>query len=238
MGAREPEPNAGERQRLVYERDAARYDELVSAEDADGDLRAALSPFVRAAPLVLDLGTGTGRVARLLGEYPRGIVALDASVHMLRGFRSTFGGPLVRGVADAGALPLATDSVDLTLAGWVFGHAVVWCTDDWHALVDRYIAELERVTGGGGTIVVIESLGTGVEAPRAPTLALADYHVWLDAAGFAREVVRTDYVFASLERAVELVEAFFGPELARDVAARGAARVPEYSGLWTREVTT
>jgi hypothetical protein len=84
-------------------------------------------------------------------------------------------------------------------------------------------------------LIVIETLGTGVDVAGAPNAELAAYYRLLEGAwGMAREQLATDYEFASLEVALESMGFFFGPEMAERVRLRGSARVPEWTGLWWR----
>jgi SAM-dependent methyltransferase len=84
-----------------------------------------------------------------------------------------------------------------------------------------------------GTLIVIETLGTGVDVPRAPNATLEAYHDFLERSwGMQREVFPTDYLFDSVEAACASIGFFFGPELAARVRERGTGVVPEWTGLW------
>lgn len=54
--------------------------------------------------------------------------------------------------------------------------------------------------------------------------------------GFTSRVVRTDFAFASNERAAETMGYFFGQEVAQGVRARGPAIIPEFAGIWWKRV--
>ncbi len=83
--------------------------------------------------------------------------------------------------------------------------------------------------------MIFETLGTGQRRPVPPNEALAAYYSWLEGErGFQRHWLRTDYQFANAAEAVAQIRFFFGTELADEVAARGAAIVPECTGLWWR----
>lgn len=224
-------------QRRVYEERAEHYDRLVSAEDHDGNLVAALrdlAPFVGAR--VLDVGAGTGRMSRIalaLGAGELTLVEpapamLDVARARLRGAPATF----VEAPADA--IPLEDASRDIALAGWVFGHLRHWFEDDWKARIDAALREVRRVLRPGGTFLLIETMGTMTADAGPPNAALAEYYRWLEAEqGFARpRVVRTDYVFASAEEAAAVLEGFFGPSMGERVRDAGAARVPESTAVW------
>ena len=82
----------------------------------------------------------------------------------------------------------------------------------------------------------METMTTGSLTPAPPTPALAEYYAWLENEwGFQRQVIATDYQFASVEQAVEYTAFFFGEELARQIRANGWARLPEWTGVWGLE---
>lgn len=229
--------------RNIYTNKAAAYHALIAAEDADGNLRTALesaAPFAGAR--VLDLGSGSGRIPLLL---LRGldctIVASDLHYAMLveqQAQQSAAGGrwPLVQ--ADGRATPFASGWADVVTAGWAFGHLVGWYPDAWQLHAGRAIAEMQRIAKPGGTLIIMETLGTGVLEPGPPNDALASYYAWLENEhGFVGTTVATDYDFGSLDRAVELCSFFFGEEMAERVRANGWSRVPEFTGLWSKHTS-
>lgn len=238
--------------RNVYTNKAAAYHELIAAEDADGNLRKALE---RAAPFagarVLDLGSGSGRIPLLLRGLDCTIVASDLHYAMLveqrkqmqdaslRASASERSNPQVNWhilQADGRATPFASGWADVVTAGWAFGHLVGWYPDAWQQHASRAIAEMRRTAKPGGTLIIMETLGTGVLEPGPPNDALASYYAWLENEhGFVRTTVATDYDFGSIDRAVELCSFFFGEEMAERVRANGWSRVPEFTGVWSNQ---
>ena len=68
----------------IYQQEADRYQRLVAREDYQGNLLPALSAIKAPEGLdIIDLGSGTGRLACLLGSLARSIFAFDSSFHML-----------------------------------------------------------------------------------------------------------------------------------------------------------
>lgn len=226
--------------RNVYSNKAAAYHALIAAEDTDGNLLPALRA---AAPLasarVLDLGSGSGRIPLLLGGLDCTIVASDLHYAMLveqQAQQAAAGDrwPLVQ--ADGRATPFASGWAGVVTAGWAFGHLVGWYPDDWQQQAGRAVAEMQRLAKPGGTLIIMETLGTGVLEPAPPTPGLAAYYAWLEGEhGFVRTTVATDYDFGSVERAAELCSFFFGEEMAERVRANGWSRVPEFTGLWSKQ---
>ncbi|NJL56820.1 hypothetical protein HC928_17975, partial [bacterium] len=86
------------------------------------------------------------------------------------------------------------------------------------------LAEMVRVTRPDGTLIILETLGTGSEIPTPPTAGLDAYYAWLEEThGFTRTWIRTDYEFASVGEAEHLTRFFFGDVLAESCCARRAS---------------
>jgi ubiquinone/menaquinone biosynthesis C-methylase UbiE len=190
---------------------------------------------------VVELGAGTGRITRLLAPEVRSIVAFDSSTEMLAvAQREMSKSGLVNwhlGAADNRCLPLRSGLADLAIAGWSLGHSVGWYPDRWRQEIGRALAEMIRVLGPGGTIILLETLGTNRETPRPPTPELAAFFTWLEEVHqFQRSWIRTDYAFASIQEADELTRFFFGDAMADDIVIKGNPIVPECTGIWWRTV--
>jgi ubiquinone/menaquinone biosynthesis C-methylase UbiE len=224
----------------IYRDHAEDYDRLISAEDCDGNLLPALeSLHALQGARVLDVGTGTGRIARLVVSRAAHIVGVEPSAgmravaqrHLLKTGLTNW--ELHEGYADA--LPVATGSADLAVAAWVLGHQRKWRPDGWKMYIGNAIAEMERVITPGGTIVIIETLGTGYESPT-PSAELSEVYAWLEADnGFTRQVLQTDYAFPDVETAARVCGAFFGEKMSQRIVEKKWARVPEHTGLWSRQ---
>jgi ubiquinone/menaquinone biosynthesis C-methylase UbiE len=224
----------------VYENHADQYERLIRREDYQNNILAAIEAFCPLDGLdVVELGAGTGRLTRLLAPRVCSIKAFDASAHMLElaeislckmglaNWRT--------GVADHRHIPVAGASADLVISGWSFCYLAVWGGADWQSALQDGYKEIQRILRLGGTVILVESLGTGTEAPRPPE-HLEDYFEWLTRAGFERGWVRTDYQFESLEEAVELSTFFFGEELGQKVREKSWVILPECTGIWWRKV--
>jgi ubiquinone/menaquinone biosynthesis C-methylase UbiE len=224
--------------RGIYSTRAAEYHRMIAAEDADGRLLPALAAE---APLpgarILDIGTGTGRIPLLLRELARSIVALDRHRPMLlenARQRERVGGRWSLVEADARDLPLGDGMFDVAIAGWTLGHFCGWYPEDWTAQADRALAEMRRVVVPGGSLVILETLGTGAASPAPPRPALAGFYHRLETTwGFRRRVVPTDYVFDSPADAAAAMGFFFGESMAERIRSAGWSRVPEWTGLWS-----
>lgn len=215
----------------IYAHHAREYDELINAEDCDHELEKVLRSFH--AKRVVDVGAGTGRIARALLAQGAHVIAVDKSAAMLEVARkhlAATSGRWEAHVADARELPIDDGVADLVTAGWVFGHFREWMPEGWRTEVARALDEMRRVAKAGAPVIVIETLGTGSTQPRPPTEGLAEYYRWLEQErGFTRREVRTDYQFASVQEAARVTGFFFGEEFGRSVASE---RVPECTGVW------
>jgi ubiquinone/menaquinone biosynthesis C-methylase UbiE len=134
-------------------------------------------------------------------------------------------------VADHRELPLEDDSVDVVLSGWSLVYTAIWSPEPWEREVDRALAEMKRILRPSGTIIVLETMGTGHEQPNPPE-DLLGYFAYLEASGFSSTWIRTDYSFRSLDEAEDMARFFFGDELAREVRERNWTILPECTGLW------
>jgi ubiquinone/menaquinone biosynthesis C-methylase UbiE len=222
----------------VYRSQASRYDLLIEREDYLANLLPALQGLVSLEGLdVVELGAGTGRLTRMLAPKAASILAFDRAPHML----STARGHLEAGqegiwylsVCDHRHIPAASASADLAISGWSIAYLVEEGGEGWREEVDRALAEMERILRSDGTILLLETLGTGFEAPRSPD-HLVDYFSHLEGLGFQRKWLRTDYRFSSLQEAVDLAGFFFGPELADRVRENQWVILPECTGIWSR----
>lgn len=132
---------------------ATSWDELRRLHTADDAVEQALTEVLGRAPLgeLLDIGTGTGRMAELFGGSADHIVALDKSLEMLRVARAKLQHlppdrvELVQG--DFLTLPFADDRFDTVLL-----HQVLHFT----AEPERALAEAARVLRTGGRIAIVD----------------------------------------------------------------------------------
>lgn len=104
-------------------------------------------------------------------------------------------------VADHRNLPVDSSSVDLIVSGWSISYLANSGAEDCHENLRLVMAELWRVFRSGGTMIILETMGTGTETPNPPHF-LTDYYAGLEQQeyGFSYRWIRTDYVFDSLKR--------------------------------------
>lgn len=132
---------------------AGNWDELRRLHSGDAQVEEALAAALGAAPLgrVLDIGTGTGRMAELFAENAEHILALDKSPAMLRVARARLqhlGSDRIEMIhGDFTDLPLPAASVDTVLF-----HQVLHFAQDPAAA----LREAARVTRTGGRIAIVD----------------------------------------------------------------------------------
>lgn len=180
--------------RSVRERHAADYfarhaedwDRLRAMLTPAEDVETALCRALGEAPLgrLLDIGTGTGRIAELLAPQSTHVVGFDRSPEMLRIARARLqdrppgGWELVQG--DFAALPFDPDSFDTVILHQVLHHA---------AEPAFPLAEAARVCRPGGRVVIVDLAAHQREELRErhahARLGFTDEQIagWLTAAG-------------------------------------------------------
>ena len=135
-----------------FARYAAEWDQLRSLHSPDGPVEAALQAALgNDLGDLLDIGTGTGRIAELLSAHSRAVTGLDNSPEMLRLARAR----LQHLPADALHL-VQGDFAALPFANAVFDTAVFHQVLHYAQEPARALAEAARVTRPGGTIAVVD----------------------------------------------------------------------------------
>jgi ubiquinone/menaquinone biosynthesis C-methylase UbiE len=226
---------------FIYQHQAAQYDRLVSREDYQHNILRALTQIrsMRDADIV-ELGADTGRLTLLLAPIARSIVLNDASKLMLDVAQAKLKQQPKRNwkivVSDHRALPLPDRCAEVSIAAWTISmlSGRIYPDTARHE-IDRAVQQMCRVLRPRGTMIILETLGTGSETPHPPNEALANYYSMLENDyGFASMWIRTDLEFESVAEADELTRFFFGDELADRIQRDQLTILPECTGLWWR----
>ena len=172
---------------------AAEWDAIRSRHVAESEVEAAMLAMMHNRRLghLLDIGTGTGRMAEIFAPTARRITALDRSPEMLRIARTKLAGQaipvdLVQG--DFLNLPVGAASVDSI----VIHQALHFAHEP-----DRVIAEASRVLRGGGHLLVVDFAPHDDEALRNlaahARLGFSDAQIrgWFASAGLLLENTQT-----------------------------------------------
>ncbi|GIQ67816.1 class I SAM-dependent methyltransferase [Xylanibacillus composti] len=218
----------------IYLHEADTYDRMVSRQQDIIPAIAAIRPY--GGLDVADIGAGTGRLSVPIARQARSLVALDASGAMLRVAEAKLAALGLRNwrteVSSHFPLPLASDSIDMVVSGWSLSYSVNAHVPDGLANLDQAISEMKRVLRSNGTIILIETLGTGCETPHVYEFLQPYYTALAEQYGFSHTWLRTDYTFKDAQEAEELTRFFFGEALAGQVADEQLTRVPECAGIW------
>jgi ubiquinone/menaquinone biosynthesis C-methylase UbiE len=224
--------------RNIYQNKALEYHQMIAAEDVDGNLTPALRSLLGNQRRILDFGAGTGRISLLLHPLDYEVTAIDLHLAMLlenKQQRNLMGGRWPLLCSDMRCLPFPSQSWEAAIAGWAIGHLRAWYDSDWEKQIGAVISEMNRVVQPNGTLIILETLGTGFSSPQPPSPQLAEYYKKLEEQwGFSRQEIQTDYLFKDVDDAVDKTSFFFGRELAEKVVANNWQRLPEWTGLWSR----
>jgi SAM-dependent methyltransferase len=227
----------------IFQQYADQYEQLTAHEDYEGNLYAALTAIRSFDQIdVAEWGAGAGRVSALIAPHARSIFAGDLHPHMLhiaaaKYRRHTHLRWQVMAMEHRRA-PLPDRVADIALAGWTLCYlGRKYCGETWQQQLTQAIDEMQRVLRPGGTIIIIETLGTGETEPRPMADWFAEYFDFLEnSLGFQSTWIRTDLKFDSLDQAAELVSFFFGDEWADKVRDNNWIILPECTGIWWKEV--
>ena len=227
----------------IYEKHADRYDAMVQAEDYRGNLKKLLWEQVKwSGSSVLEAGVGTGRVTRIYAEQVSSAVCCDRSSHMLEFAAKNladYGDRLTFKVAENREFPTFDSTFDVFIQGWSFGHSIMDCLsqEELESTITLLVNNSEKNIRPGGTVILIETLGTNADVPNAPTEKLGYFYEQLEHQhGYERYAVRTDLKYQSVEDAIFHLSFFFGDEMGEKLRKRGSAIIPEWTGVWIKQL--
>ena len=218
---------------VLYENHPDLYDQLVGYEDYAGNLERMLTSLLQEKSILLDCGAGTGRMTRILKGLTLQPFVYDLSFPMLRQLRSVCQGEISILQASHLQLPFRENQFDGILAGWTLCHLVDLDPTGWKDKIDQVISRLLKLLRNKGTIIIVETLGTGHSEPNPPDHLLA-YQEHLESFwGLHRHCLRTDYMFPDLKIATELTEFFFGESMIEFLQPGPYISLAECTGLWS-----
>ena len=221
----------------IYSEKAAEYERLVAHEDYQENIFPALNQIRPLTGLdVIDLGAGTGRLTCMLAPVVKTIQAYDVSAHMLEvaavKLRASGLQNWHTGIADHRELPVDDQSADLVLSGWSICYIAIEFEETWQRELGKALSEMKRVLRPGGTIILLETLGTGHKTPTPPDEIKAYLDFLENEAGFSSTWIRTDYAFKSPKEAKEVTSFFFGEEIVETIICTDPVILPECTGIW------
>lgn len=169
-----------------FSRVAEQWDELRTMQYSETEIEAAIVEAAGPGPfdLVVDFGTGTGRMLALFSPSATQVEGIDLSHQMLTVARSNLRAADASNATlrhgDVAAAPYDTDSADLVII-----HQVLHYLDD----PSRAIAEAARILRPGGRLIVVEFAPHQLEilrdehAHRHLGVSEDDFCKWSDASG-------------------------------------------------------
>lgn len=172
---------------------AAEWDAIRSRHVAESEVEAAMLAMMHNRKLghLLDIGTGTGRMAEIFAPTARRITALDRSPEMLRIARAKLAGQAVPvDLVQGNFLNLPVD--DASIDSIVIHQALHFAHEP-----DRVIAEASRVLRGGGHLLIVDFAPHDDEALRDQAaharLGFSDAQIrgWFASAGLLLENTQT-----------------------------------------------
>lgn len=198
----------------VYESDVQLYHQFAMAEDHPGLIANAITHRFH-NKTVLDLGCGTGKYIQIFAPLAKEYIAIDRAEAMLCFAQKNAQGLMnVKFLhADAEAIPLKNEAVDLVFSSWGMGAIV----DDAKRV--RVLKEIHRVLKKDGEILIIENdIGGEFERVRGRypnSIQTENYHNWLkNIAGLKQiENLNTYFKFNSAEEAQRCFASIWGERL-------------------------
>ena len=220
----------------IYRHQGAAYQAMIAAEDFQANLAKTLYELIPAnSQTLLDLGSGTGRLPRILAPHFEQTIALDLHRNMLLQQQAESNLSIIEG--DMRILPIADRAFDVVTAGWAIGHLTGWYPEDWKYHVGAVLKKMQRTLKPGGVIIIMETMSTGATQPAPPAPWLADLYQWFEHTwNFQHKVISTDYLFSSIEEAKTLTGFFFGEDLTQKIEQNNWKQLPEWSGIWWKSM--
>lgn len=171
-----------------FARHAGEWDELRALHSADAEVERHLANALADAPLgaLLDIGTGTGRIAELFADHAERVVALDKNLEMLRVARAK-----LQHLPAARIELVQGDFADLPFADAGFDTVILHQVLHFAADPAPVLAEAARVLRAGGRLAIVDFASHDHEELRTrhqhARLGFSDRQMadLLKAAGFA-----------------------------------------------------
>lgn len=223
----------------IYNDQSLSYEEMISRQPDLAQIIKEIKSFQGID--VLDMGAGSGRLSNFIAPEAKSLVCTDISKSMLDLLNDKLINKMTARnwttlVADHRELPIEDSSIDLVISGWSLCYLTNSDNEDGIENLEKIMKEMKRVLRPNGSIIILETLGTGTEEPNPPQF-LKEYYSLLETKyEFSHRWIRMDYEFANTSEAKRHTEFFFGAELAREIDEKQWSTVPECAGIWWKHL--
>jgi ubiquinone/menaquinone biosynthesis C-methylase UbiE len=155
----------------IYEYVSGPYDLLVSKEDYMNNIPKALFEIADFHQKdVVDLGAGTGRLTLMAAPLSRSVTAVDFAADMLKVAANKLSRMGLANwktvVSDLRQIPLEDQCADIVMAGWSICYVSSSSQPDRKQNLLQVMNEIDRILRPNGTVILLETLGTGNESPH------------------------------------------------------------------------
>lgn len=218
----------------IYNNYANLYDELVNHEDYKNNLANFLNQNIDwKDKSVYEFGVGTGRVTKYYIEKVNKAILCDNSQHMLDKAKINLksNNHKIRYLClDHKNIDTIQEKLDIVIEGWSFGHLIVNERNNKDYWINKLISESVRIATE--KVIIIETLGTNVKKPNPPGEILSYFYEKLEANGFKKYIIETDYKFNDYIEAANILGSFFGENMKNQIINDQSEIIKEYTGVW------
>ncbi len=218
----------------IYSNYANLYDELVNHEDYKNNLANFLNQNIDwKDKSVYEFGVGTGRVTKYYIEKVNKAILCDNSQHMLDKAKINLksNNHKIRYLClDHKNIDTIQEKLDIVIEGWSFGHLIVNERNNKDYWINKLISESVRIATE--KVIIIETLGTNVKKPNPPGEILSYFYEKLEANGFKKYIIETDYKFNDYIEAANILGSFFGENMKNQIINDQSEIIKEYTGVW------
>lgn len=224
----------------IYEKHSREYDDLIIHEDYENNLGTALEQILEGNNLkIVEAGVGTGRVTRLYINRAEHIWCFDRSKHMIDRAKinlTDYLDKITFKILDNKDIAKFNEAADYFIEGWSFGHTIIENQDNIKKIVQKLISNCMKISKK--KIIIIETLGTNVSEPAPTSDILSQFFSILEEEyGFKKTIIRTDYKFESNEEAERIMSFFFGEKMRESLKKVSRNIIPEWTGVWVKEMS-
>lgn len=216
-----------------YKQNFELYDSLMAYHDFQKRILPSINEIVSVKDkFIADIGCGTGILTSLFVDDAKKVCLCDSSTKMLEGakkrLRNISSSKFEIHLANTFNLPYSNNTFDIIIEGW----SLSFCIKDI-SLWDKLIEELLRILKKDGVLIIIETLGYGVETPNCTNSHLNAFYSYLvNCKGFDFKWIRTDYKYENENQAILYSNAFFDYEIVEELLTTPKSIIPECTGFW------